>query len=331
MSCPHRGARRGPHRPSRGRSGRPPDRRTPEVVAVAARDPRAGRRRSPQSTACPASPRATRRCSRTPTSTPSTTRFPTGCTPNGPSHALEAGKHVLCEKPFTANAAEARAWPSRGRAGRAWWSWRRSTTATTPAPSGSSRSSRAASSGALRRIETADVLPAARFSDIRYRLDLAGGATMDAGCYAVHMARLLGGEEPQVTRASAKLQSDQVDRSMTAELRFPSWPHRPDHRLVVVVVSDPHNGEGLGRSGPPGHVQPPDPPPLAPAVGRRPTVGRRIEQFPRRRTYDYQLEAFCAAVLRGEPILTPPADSVANMRVIDETYRAAGLRPRGSA
>ena len=43
-----------------------------------------------------------------------------------------------------------------------------------------------------------------------------------------------------------------------------------------------------------------------------------------------QLEAFCAAVLRGEPTLTPPSDSVANMRVIDAIYRAAGMKVRGT-
>ncbi len=50
----------------------------------------------------------------------------------------------------------------------------------------------------------------------------AGGATMDAGCYAVHMARVFGGETPAVVSASAKLRSPSVDRAMTAELAYPS-------------------------------------------------------------------------------------------------------------
>jgi predicted dehydrogenase len=45
-------------------------------------------------------------------------------------------------------------------------------------------------------------------------------------------------------------------------------------------------------------------------------------------TYDYQLRAFVAAVRDGTPTLTPPSESVANMRVIDAAYRAAGLEPR---
>ena len=56
----------------------------------------------------------------------------------------------------------------------------------------------------------------------------------------------------------------------------------------------------------------------------------RTERFSRRPTYEYQLDAFCAAVLRGEPTLTPPADSIATMRVIDAIYVAAGMTPRGT-
>ena len=53
--------------------------------------------------------------------------------------------------------------------------------------------------------------------------------------------------------------------------------------------------------------------------------GRRVERFPRRASYAYQLDAFAAAVLRGEPVKTTPEDAVENMTVIDAIYRAAGL------
>jgi predicted dehydrogenase len=56
----------------------------------------------------------------------------------------------------------------------------------------------------------------------------------------------------------------------------------------------------------------------------------RTERLTRRSTYEFQLDAFSAAVLRGEPTLTPPADSIANMRVLDAIYVAAGMRPRGT-
>jgi predicted dehydrogenase len=56
---------------------------------------------------------------------------------------------------------------------------------------------------------------------------------------------------------------------------------------------------------------------------------KHAEKFPRKHTYTYQLEAFTAAVLRGEPVLTDLADSIGNMRVIDAIYAAAGLPLRG--
>jgi predicted dehydrogenase len=64
---------------------------------------------------------------------------------------------------------------------------------------------------------------------------------------------------------------------------------------------------------------------------RRPDGRERIRvDGARKPTYDYQLEAFCAAVTSGAPVLTPPADAVANMEVVDAVYRAAGLPVRGA-
>jgi predicted dehydrogenase len=57
---------------------------------------------------------------------------------------------------------------------------------------------------------------------------------------------------------------------------------------------------------------------------------RRRERVPGEATYTYQLRAFAAAVQGGTPTLTPPEDSIANMTVIDDIYRKAGLRPRGN-
>jgi predicted dehydrogenase len=72
--------------------------------------------------------------------------------------------------------------------------------------------------------------------------------------------------------------------------------------------------------------------PLAPHLHHRLTVERdgakTSERVPGETTYTHQLRAFVAAVTDGAPILTPPADSLATMRVIDDVYRAAGLRPR---
>ena len=58
--------------------------------------------------------------------------------------------------------------------------------------------------GELRHVETSMCIPLPLPKDIRYRLDLAGGATMDTGCYAIHMNRCVAGAEPTVVSAQAR-------------------------------------------------------------------------------------------------------------------------------
>jgi predicted dehydrogenase len=185
--------------------------------------------------------------------------------------------------------------------------------------------------GTLRHVEASFCFPLPRFKDIRYQLDLAGGALMDAGCYAIHMNRLLGIEEPTVVAAAAKIRSPDVDRAMVAELQFPSG-HTGTVRCsmwskTVLKIS----ARAVGDRGELRVLNP-----LAPHGFHRFTTrisGRKQrERFPRRSTYAYQLDAFCDAVVRGESTanLTPPSDSVATMRLIDQIYEAAGLALRPS-
>ncbi|WP_206796833.1 Gfo/Idh/MocA family protein [Amycolatopsis sp. MtRt-6] len=237
--------------------------------------------------------------------------------------ALEAGKHVLCEKPFTANAAEAREIAalaaSSDRVVMEAFHYRYHPLALRVEEIVAS-----GELGVLERVETALCFPLPKFSDIRYDYGLAGGATMDAGCYAVHMARVFGGETPSVVSASARLRSPRVDRAMTAELSYPSGH---TGRIECSMWSSSVlriSAKVIGSRGSVSVVNP-----VMPQAFHRFTVRvdghRRTEKFPRRATYAYQLDAFAAAVLRGEPVKTSAADAVETMTVIDEIYRAAGL------
>jgi predicted dehydrogenase len=242
--------------------------------------------------------------------------------------ALEAGKHVLCEKPFTANSAEARQVAAEaertGLVVMEAFHYRYH-----PLAHRMRSIVESGELGTLRRVEASFCFPLPKFSDIRYQFDLGGGAMMDAGTYTVHIARLLGGQEPQVRAAAAKLRTPQVDRAMTADLEFPAGH---TGRIACSLWSSSVLHLSAAAIGDRGRLRVFNP--LAPQTWHRLTVevdgGRRVEHLPRRPTYDYQLEAFCAAVTRGEPTLTPPADSVANMTVIDAVYTAAGLKPRGT-
>ncbi|HEX2737912.1 MAG TPA: Gfo/Idh/MocA family oxidoreductase, partial [Acidimicrobiia bacterium] len=133
--------------------------------------------------------------------------------------AIEAGKHVLCEKPFTSNATEAEAVAKvadeSDRVVMEAFHYRYH-----PLAQRMRDIVTDGTLGTIRRIETAMCIPLPMKKDIRYQYDLAGGATMDTGCYALHMARLLGGE-PEVVGARARLMSPNVDRWMQADLAFP--------------------------------------------------------------------------------------------------------------
>ncbi|MEV4600828.1 Gfo/Idh/MocA family oxidoreductase [Amycolatopsis sp. NPDC049253] len=240
--------------------------------------------------------------------------------------ALAAGKHVLCEKPFTANASEARlvadAADAAGLVVMEAFHYRYH-----PFTRRMEELLASGELGEVQHIETAVCFPLPRFKDIRYNLSLAGGATMDAGCYAVHMARVLGGATPAIVDARAKLRSPEIDRAMTASLRFPSgatgrvraslWSSDVLRISARVVCS---RGELRAIN------------PLSPQFWHRLSIrrgdSRSVERFSRRPSYAYQLEAFADAVLRGEAVPTSPADAIETMTVVDAIYEAAGLRPR---
>lgn len=132
---------------------------------------------------------------------------------------LTAGKHVLCEKPFTANAAEAdeiaQLAATTDRVVMEAFHYRYH-----PLTLRIEQIIASGELGTLQRVETSMRFPLPKFSDIRYNYALAGGATMDAGCYAVHMARTFGGGTPEVVSAQAKRRDSEVDRAMTASCVF---------------------------------------------------------------------------------------------------------------
>jgi len=243
--------------------------------------------------------------------------------------ALDAGKHVLCEKPFTSNAQEAEqvaaAAARTGLVVMEAFHYRYHPVA--------ARMKEIAASGRLgetRHVETWMCIPLPKPGDIRYRLDLAGGATMDVGSYAIHMNRLLAGAEPEVVSAQAKLSSPDVDRWMTASFQYPGGATGQmtcsmfSHQLLKVAVRVTGSAGELRVFNPTG-------PHLYHRITVKTPAGRKTERIPGRdSTYLYQLRAFTKAVLEGAPTLTPPSDSVANMRVIDEVYRKAGLPVRGA-
>jgi D-xylose 1-dehydrogenase (NADP+, D-xylono-1,5-lactone-forming) len=135
--------------------------------------------------------------------------------------ALEAGKHVLCEKPIAVTAAEARAmFAAATRAGRLLLE---------AFPYRSQPQTHALAdviaSGAIGRprlIQAGFGFPLADPANIRLDPALGGGALLDAGSYAVSLIRLLAGEMPGRVSAMAQWTERGVDASLVANLEFAS-------------------------------------------------------------------------------------------------------------
>jgi D-xylose 1-dehydrogenase (NADP+, D-xylono-1,5-lactone-forming) len=135
--------------------------------------------------------------------------------------AIEAGKHVLCEKPLAATAGEARAMFAAAREHRValveGFPYRAQ-----PHAIKLKELVDSGVIGSLVSVQAAFGFTLARMDDIRFDPTLAGGALMDAGTYPVSLVRLLAGERPTRVFAVAQWHTTGVDQTMIASLEHRS-------------------------------------------------------------------------------------------------------------
>jgi predicted dehydrogenase len=242
--------------------------------------------------------------------------------------ALQAGKHVLCEKPFASNAQEAeemaRTAHGMGLVLSEAFAYRYH-----PLTSRIKEILSTGQVGTIRHIEAQFCFLLPSSNNIRFKYELAGGALMDCGCYPVSLIRHLAEAEPTVERAKASLFAPQVDHKMTADLSFTDG--RTAH-LECDMRSPKLFRSILNVEGEAGKLRVINP--YHPhwfnwlsIHGRNSSKSERIRG---ENSYTLQLRAFIKAI-RGETKLnTDPADAVSNMRVIDAIYQKAGLKQRGT-
>ena len=134
--------------------------------------------------------------------------------------ALEAGKHVLCEKPLTRHPADVdRAFDIAEREGRVLaeaFMWRHH-----PQVARARELMDGGAVGDLRVIRSHFAFAAADPDDIRLQAALDGGGLMDVGCYCVSGCRTLAGAEPERAWAELIPGGHGVDVALAATLRFP--------------------------------------------------------------------------------------------------------------
>ncbi|MCP5064983.1 MAG: Gfo/Idh/MocA family oxidoreductase [bacterium] len=250
--------------------------------------------------------------------------------------ALRAGKHVLCEKPLAANADEAlQLFDEAERRGLLLMEaihYPYHPVAQHLVQVCRGKGEGGSLLGPLEELEAVFSAPIPE-EDIRFDPSLAGGVTMDLGCYTLHVLRMATGQEPEQITAEAKQGPPGIDVRMQAELRFPGG-------AVGGMRTGMGRGpsrEGVGRArGPGGRLEVTRF--QAPMIGHEITLtldGCEAErqELTRRPTFAYQLEAFLTLLETGPPYAPTfggRADTLGNMQTIDRVYEAAGL-PRRAA
>ncbi len=132
--------------------------------------------------------------------------------------SLEAGKHVLCEKPLTRHPEEAEAaFDAADRAGRLLmeaFMYRHN-----PQTEKLRSLIDEGAIGEVRLIRSTFSYSLYDAANIRLRPDVEGGALMDVGCYCVSGSRLIGGE-PEWVAGQARYGSSGTDWVFTGQMRF---------------------------------------------------------------------------------------------------------------
>jgi predicted dehydrogenase len=239
--------------------------------------------------------------------------------------AAEAGKHVLCEKPLAVTAAEAEdmrdACRARGVLLMEGFMYRFH-----PRVQEAVRLARDGTIGALRLVRASFSSLQTAPGNIRMQPGLGGGAILDSACYGVNLCRMILGEPTHVTGVATWWPSG-IAATVVGTLTFPGDAlgvidaslAMAAQRAFEIVGTDGliavHYGPRPGWGTPSLKVRSPRYVPSA----RRLPIGNH---------YRLMVESFAEAVLGKAPLLLPPEDGLANMRVLDALRAAVLASPR---
>lgn len=251
--------------------------------------------------------------------------------------ALQAGKHVLCEKPVAVDAQEAsEMFDAAQQAGRLLaeaFMYR-----SHPLTDAVLATVHGGEIGHVKLVRSSFCYRTTKIAgNIRFDARLGGGALMDIGCYCISLSRLVASGEPVAIHAAGILHEGGVDELSAGVLRFPGG-------LVAsftcgMSVQADNTAYICGTEG---YIEVPIPwkPPTRQATytiarGTPPRMDGASKPAPpprQVRTVDadrdlYALEAdeFAAAVLDGKPPRVSRNDTIGNMRVLDEMRKQIGV------
>ena len=231
--------------------------------------------------------------------------------------ALEAGKHVLCEKPLSRHPEEVEAaFDVADRTGYLLseaFMWRHN-----PQTAKLVELVESGAIGELRLIRSTFSYSLYDESNIRLRTDVDGGSLMDVGCYNVSGSRLLGGE-PELAFGEAWFGPSGTDWVFAGTLRFPGDVLASFHCGTALPNQD--ELEVIGSEGSlflddPWHCN-------APAIElRRDGEVERIE-IEREDSYRLELENVSAAIRGESELLLSRSDALGQARTLEALHESA--------
>ena len=236
--------------------------------------------------------------------------------------ALEAGKHVLCEKPIALNAAEAgtllraAARSPRLKIMEAFM-YRHH-----PQWIEAKRLVDAGGVGELRAVQSFFSYFNDDPGDIRNTASAGGGAMMDIGCYCISLSRFLFAAEP--VKVCGLVDRDPrfgTDRMFTGIMDFGG---RTASFVCATQLADWQRVNILGTTGRVEILIPFNAPPDTPCILRHQEgEAEREVSFSVCDQYTLQAEAMSRAIIEDAPVPTPLTDAAANMRALEALMRAA--------
>jgi predicted dehydrogenase len=245
--------------------------------------------------------------------------------------AVRAGKHVLCEKPLALTAADAEVMVEAAHAAgvrlmeafmyRLHPSW--------VAVRELVASGRI---GGLRAVQSWFSYYNDDPENIRNIRAAGGGALYDIGCYCVNLSRMLFGAEPvrvvgSIVRDAASgvdvLASGLLDFDGGGVASFTCSTRTETDQRVHVYGTEGHVSIGIPFNIPPDRATH-----VFVTQGGEPPVAPHVERltFDIADPYGVEADAFAASVLDGTPLPTPPADAVANLRVMERLVESGDRR-----
>lgn len=254
--------------------------------------------------------------------------------------ALQAGKHVLCEKPIANNAIQAAAMFEQARqSGKVLieaFMYR-----SHPLHHAIMQQIQEGAIGKLQAIRTSFCFCVQKTQgNIRFSRDCAGGALMDIGCYCVNFSRHYAQAQPTAVHAMSRLNADGVDVLTTGSMQFPN-----DVLASFTCGMTLHADNAAYICGDEGYITVPIPwkPPVEQATytlnrGTPPRMdqargavapgpmSKLVHIDADRPLYALEADDFAAVVMDGARPVIPAEDTLANMRVLDQLRQCVGIR-----